>query len=169
MGISADRHGCLLPALLLVLVVANPSAQTPITPDTNSYSLADDIKLGQQAVAEARRQLPMLNDDRVDAFVENVGAHLAAAIASELRHAGFRYTFEVVNQKEINAFALPGGPMFLNRGMIEAAKSEAELAGVMAHEIAHVALRHGTAQATKGQKFEIGAMAGQILGAIVGG
>jgi beta-barrel assembly-enhancing protease len=168
-GISADRYASLLPALLLVLVVANPSAQTPITPDKNSYSVADDIKLGQQAVAEAKKQLPMLNDDRVDAFVENVGAHLAAAIASELRHAGFRYTFDVVNQKEINAFALPGGPMFLNRGMIEAARSEAELAGVMAHEIAHVALRHGTAQATKGQKFEIGAVAGQILGAIVGG
>jgi len=59
--------------------------------------------------------------------------------------------------------------MFLNRGMIEAAKSEAEMAGVMAHEIAHIALRHGTAQATKGQKFQIGAVAGQILGAIVGG
>ena len=89
-GISADRYGRLLPALLLVLVVANPAAQTPITPDRNSYSLADDIKLGQQAVAEAKKRLPMLNDDRVDAFVENVGAHLAAAIASELRHAGFR-------------------------------------------------------------------------------
>ena len=59
--------------------------------------------------------------------------------------------------------------MFLNRGMIEAAKTEAEMAGVMAHEIAHVALRHGTAQATKGQKFQVGAIAGQILGAIVGG
>src|SRR3970282_1313364 len=59
--------------------------------------------------------------------------------------------------------------MFLNRGMIEAAKTEAEMAGVIAHEIAHVALRHGTAQATKGQKFQIGAVAGQILGAIVGG
>src|SRR5687767_10323334 len=164
-----DRYARLLPALLLALVVANPSAQTPITPDRNSYSLADDIKLGQQAVAEAKKQLPMLNDDRVDAFVENVGAHLAAAIPSELRHAGFRYTFDVVNQKEINAFAVPGGPMFLNRGMIEAAQTEAEMAGVMAHEIAHVALRHGTAQATKGQKFQIGAVAGQILGAIVGG
>ena len=59
--------------------------------------------------------------------------------------------------------------MFLNRGMIEASKTEGEMAGVMAHEIAHVALRHGTAQATKGQKFQIGAIAGQILGAIVGG
>src|SRR4030095_3415341 len=98
-----------------------------------------------------------------------VGQRLAAAIPPEFRHPEFRFTFDVVNQKEINAFALPGGPMFLNRGMIEAAQSEAEMAGVMAHEISHVALRHGTAQATKGEKFQIGAVAGQVLGAIVGG
>jgi Zn-dependent protease with chaperone function len=165
----AHRYAKLLPTLLLALAVANPSAQTKITPDKNSYSVADDVKVGQEAAAEAKKQLPMLNDDQVDKFVERVGARLAAAIDGELRHAGFRYTFDVVNQKEINAFALPGGPMFLNRGMIEAAKTEAEMAGVMAHEIAHVALRHGTAQATKGQKFQIGAVAGQILGAIVVG
>ena len=74
-----------------------------------------------------------------------------------------------MNQKEINAFALPGGPMFLNRGMIEAAHNEGEVAGVMAHEMSHVMLRHGTAQAAKAQKFQIGAIAGQVLGAIVGG
>jgi hypothetical protein len=74
-----------------------------------------------------------------------------------------------VNLREINAFALPGGPMFLNRGMIEAARTEGEVAGVMAHELSHVVLRHGTAQATKGQKFQLGALAGQVLGAIVGG
>ena len=167
--VSAHRYARLLPALLLALAVANPSGQTKITPAKNSYSVADDVKVGQEAAAEAKKQLPMLNDDQVDKFVERVGARLAAAIDGELRHAGFRYTFDVVNQKEINAFALPGGPMFLNRGMIEAAKTEAAMAGVMAHEIAHVALRHGTAQATKGQKFQIGAVAGQILGAIVGG
>ena len=165
---SVHRYAGLLPALLL-LAVATPSAQTKITPQTNSYSVADDVKLGQEAAAEAKKQLPMLDDNQVDEFVEDVGAELAAAIPDELRHTGFRYTFDVVNQKEINAFALPGGPLFFNRGMIEAAKTEAEMAGVMAHEIAHVALRHGTAQATKGQKFQIGALAGQILGAIVGG
>ena len=142
---SAHRYARLLPALLLALAVANPSAQTKITPDKNSYSVADDVKLGQEAAAEAKKQLPMLNDDRVDDFVEDVGARLAAAIPAELRHAGFRYTFDVVNQKEINAFALPGGPMFLNRGMIEAAKTEGEVAGVMAHEIVarRAAPRHG--------------------------
>jgi len=167
--IFVQRGAGSLSALLVVFALVGLSAQTRITPDKNSYSVADDIKLGQEASAEAKKQLPMLNDNRTDDFVEDVGAQLAAAIPAELRHAGFRYTFDVVNQKDINAFALPGGPMFLNRGMLQAAKSEAEVAGVMAHEISHVALRHGTAQATKGQKVQIGAVAGQILGAIIGG
>src|SRR5687768_917537 len=165
----AHRYARLLPALLLALAVANPSAQTKITPPNNGYSVADDVKLGQEAASEARKELPMLNDDRVDDYVEDIGGRLVEAIPPEFRHSEFRYTFDVINQKEINAFALPGGPMFLNRGMIEAAKTEGEVASVMAHEISHVALRHGTAQATKGEKFQIGAIAGQVLGAIIGG
>jgi len=74
-----------------------------------------------------------------------------------------------VNVREINAFALPGGPMFVNRGMIQTARTEGEIAGVMAHELSHVVLRHGTAQATKATPYEIGQVAGAILGAIVGG
>src|SRR5688500_2765294 len=167
---SSHRYAGMLPALLLTVALANPAlAQTKITPDPNKYSPAQDVELGQEASAEARKQLPMLNDGRVDDYVERVGENLVDGIPPEFRHAGFRYTFDVVNQKEINAFALPGGPMFLNRGMIEASNNEAEMAGVMAHELAHVALRHGTAQATKGEKFQIGAIAGQVLGAIVGG
>jgi len=81
---SARRYARLLPALLLTLLVANPSAQTKITPDKNSYSVADDVKVGQEAAAEAKKQLPMLNDDQVDKFVERVGARLAAAIDGEL-------------------------------------------------------------------------------------
>jgi hypothetical protein len=144
-------------------------AQTRIVAPKNNYSVADDVKLGRQAAAEVTKELPMLNDERLDDYVETIGRTLAAAIPPEFQHKEFRYTFDVVNQKEINAFALPGGPMFLNRGMIEAAKTEGEVAGVMAHELSHVALRHGTAQATKGQKFQIGSVLGQIAGAIVGG
>jgi hypothetical protein len=167
---STHRHARRLPVLLLALALANPAlAQTKITPDANKYTPAQDVELGREAAAEARKQLPMLNDDRVDDYVEMVGDRLVEGIPPDYHHPEFRHTFEVINQKEINAFALPGGPMFLNRGMIEASKTEAEMAGVMAHEIAHVALRHGTAQATKGQKFQVGAIAGQILGAIVGG
>ena len=92
----------------------------------------------------------MLNDDARRRLRRAHRRSLVRAIPAAFQQPEFRYTFDVVNQKEINAFALPGGPMFLHRGMIEAAKTEGEVAGVMAHEIAHVALRHGTAQATKG-------------------
>jgi hypothetical protein len=164
------RYRSFLPVLVLTAALAGDGfAQTVITPDKNKYSPADDVKIGLEAAQQARRELPMLNDDGVDNYIENIGGRLVAAIPSNLRHSQFRYSFDVVNMNEINAFALPGGPMFVNRGMIEAANNEGEVAGVMAHEIAHVALRHGTAQATKGEKFQIGSVVGQILGAIVGG
>jgi hypothetical protein len=145
---------------------------TRISAPKNRYSVSDDVKLGQEAAAQVRKQLPLLPENgQVDAYVERVGANLVAAIPEEHRHAGFRYEFSVVNASDINAFALPGGPMFVNRGMIEAAKSEGEMAGVMAHEISHVALRHGTAQATKSSNpgIQLGALGGAILGAIIGG
>jgi beta-barrel assembly-enhancing protease len=158
-------------AVLLCAVVATvtPAVQTRISLDKNKYSTADDVKLGREAAEQVRKEMPLVRDGAVDEWVQSVGRRLVGGIPPEFRHSGFNYTFEVVNQKEINAFALPGGPMFLNRGMIEAAKTEGEVAGVMGHEISHVALRHGTAQATKGQKFQFGAIAGQVLGAIVGG
>ena len=152
-----------------VVCVAMLTAQTKIVAPDNRYPVSDDVKLGREAAAEVTKELPLLNDSRVDQYVAEIGTKLAAAIPPEFRHPEFMYTFRVVNQKEINAFALPGGPMFLNRGMIEAAKTEGEMAGVMAHELSHVALRHGTAQATKGQKFQIGSILGQIAGAVVGG
>jgi hypothetical protein len=142
---------------------------TQVVPPNNNYTPAEDVKLGLEAAAQARKQLPLLDDRLVSEWVDRVGRRLVGAIPHELRHPEFTYSFDEVNQKEINAFALPGGPMFLNRGMIEAAQSEGEVAGVMGHELAHVFLRHGTAQATEGQKFQIGAVAGQVLGAIVGG
>jgi hypothetical protein len=144
-------------------------AQTTIVAPKNRYTPADDVQLGREAAVEVRQRLPILNEPTIANLVQRIGGRLVREIPAEFRHPGFRYTFEVVNLREINAFALPGGPMFLHRGMIEAAKTDAELAGVMAHELSHVVLRHGTAQATEGQKFQIGAIAGQIFGAIVGG
>jgi hypothetical protein len=155
-------------ACTTALTVA-PAVQTRITLDKNSYSTADDVKLGREAAAQVRKEMPLVRDGAVDEWVQSVGRRLVTAIPPEYRHPEFTYTFEVVNQKDINAFALPGGPMFLNRGMIEAAKTEGEVAGVMGHEISHVALRHGTAQASKGQKFQLGALLGQVAGAVVGG
>ncbi len=153
----------------VVLSVSLVGAQTKITPPKNKYSPQDDVKLGREAAAQVEQQLPLLSDDNVTSYVSDIGQRLVAAIPAELRHPEFRYTFKVVNVKEINAFALPGGPMFVNRGMLEAAKSEGEVAGVVAHELSHVALRHGTAQETKATPYEVGTVAGAILGAIVGG
>ncbi len=165
----ARQGRSIAPLLAALLVAGSAAAQTKITPPKNSYSPQQDVELGREAAAEVRREMPMLNDDRTEDFVEDIGERLIAHIPGELRQPAFRYSFDVVNLRDINAFALPGGPMFLNRGMIQAARSEGEVAGVMAHELSHVVLRHGTAQASKGQKFAIGAIAGQILGAIVGG
>lgn len=153
----------------LFLATALVTAQTVITPPSNKYTPAQDVELGRDAAAQARQQLPILRDESISSYVNNVGQRLVAAIPAEFRHPEFRYTFEVVNVREINAFALPGGPMFVNRGMIEAAKNEAEMAGVMAHELSHVVLRHGTAQASRATKYEVGALAGAVLGAIIGG
>jgi hypothetical protein len=163
-------QGRLLPVLLLTVAIGSASAQTHVVaPTPNKYKPSDDVKLGQEAAQQVQKEMPMLNDAAVDEYVAGIGQRLVRDIPAEYQHPEFRYTFRVVNQKEINAFALPGGPMFLNRGMIEAARDEGEIAGVMAHELSHVLLRHGTAQATKATKYEIGAIAGQVLGAIVGG
>jgi len=161
-----------LTSLLCLTLAAAPSsarAQTRVVPPANSYTPAQDVEMGRQAAAEARKTLPLMRDDNVTSFVQNIGQRLVAAIPPGLRHSEFQYTFEVVNVKEINAFALPGGPMFVNRGMIEAAHTDGEVAGVMAHELSHVLLRHGTAQASKATKYEVGQVAGAVLGAIIGG
>jgi len=164
------RHHRPAAVLSVVLAVAaSVGAQTRVTPPDNNYSPSEDVQLGREASAQAEKQLPILRDELLTSYVRDVGRRLVAVIPPELQHPEFQYSFKVVNVREINAFALPGGPMYVNRGMIEAAKNEGEVAGVMAHELSHVALRHGTAQASKATKYEIGAIAGQVLGAIIGG
>ena len=155
--------------LLSIGALGAIGAQTVITPPNNKYTPAQDVELGRKAAAEVEQQLPILRDDAVTSSIVSMGERLVAVIPAELRHAEFRYSFAVVNVREINAFALPGGPMYLNRGMIEAAHTEGEAAGVMAHELSHVALRHGTAQATKATKYEVGQLLGAVLGSVIGG
>ncbi|HEX8283752.1 MAG TPA: M48 family metallopeptidase [Pyrinomonadaceae bacterium] len=162
-------------ALVMALAVfAMPLAalgQTRITLAKNKYSVAQDVQVGQQAAQQVVQQMPILRDSYVDNYVESVGRRLVVAIPSEFQQPAFRYSFDVVDARDINAFALPGGPMFVNRGMIEAAHSEGEMAGVMAHEISHVALRHATAQQTKATsaKSTIIGLGSILGGAILGG
>jgi beta-barrel assembly-enhancing protease len=156
-------------ALGVALFTVGLAAQTQVTPPKNSYTPAQDVQLGLQAASEVERQLPVMRDEVLASYVERLGHRLVDAVPPDLQQPQFQYTFKAVNVREINAFALPGGPMFVNRGMIEQAHTEGEVAGVMAHELSHVVLRHGTAQASKAQKYAVGQVAGALLGAIVGG
>lgn len=157
-------------ALMSIFVVPlSAFSQTKISYHSNKFKPEDDVKLGRQAAQEAEKQMPILRDREATDYVGNVGQRLVAAIPSEFQHSEFSYYFKIINASDINAFALPGGPMYLNRGMIEAARNEGEMAGVMAHELSHVALRHGTAQATKAQKYGLFANILGIGGAVLGG
>ena len=146
-------------------------AQTRIVAPKNKYKVQDDIKLGNDAARQVERQFPLINDEDANAYLERVGQRLVESIPREFAQPAFNYRFRWVNARDINAFALPGGPMYVNRGMLEAAKNEGEMAGVMAHEISHVALRHATAQATKQQsaKNTLGTIGLILGGAILGG
>src|SRR5688572_25437991 len=155
--------------LVITLTATSVVAQTKVTPPKNKYTPQQDVEIGREAAQEVRKQYPMVNDSQVRSYLERLGDRLVEAAPRELNNPAFEYSFTPVNLKDINAFALPGGPMFVNRGMIEAARTEGEVAGVMAHELAHVLLRHGTANATKAQGFQIGALAGAIAGAVIGG
>jgi Zn-dependent protease with chaperone function len=163
------RSKLFISSAISLSIAVGLGAQTRVTPPENKYTPAQDVELGLQAAAEVRQQLPVMRDDAVTSYVERLGNRLVSVIPSELQHPEFKYTFETVNVREINAFALPGGPMFVNRGMIEAANSEGEVVGVMAHEVSHVLLRHGTAQASKAGKYQLGQVIGAIAGAVIGG
>ncbi|HYL61873.1 MAG TPA: M48 family metallopeptidase [Candidatus Methylomirabilis sp.] len=142
--------------------------RTKLKPGWNMFSPEQDVELGKRAALDAEKQLPLCNAPRVDAYLTQLGLKLVAKLPT----GGVQYPFEFhcVNDKSINAFALPGGYVFINRGAIEAADNEAQLAGVMAHEISHVALRHGTNQATKAQATEgIFGIVGGIFGDTAGG
>ncbi len=158
-----------LAALFVVASVLVATAQTPVTPPDNKYSPADDVAAGQQAAAEAEKQLPILGDATVTSYLDTLGRRILSATPSKYRHPEFHYTFKVVDATEINAFALPGGPTYFNRGMFLAAANEGQVVGVLAHELSHVLLRHGTAQATQATPYAIGQLAGSIIGALVGG
>jgi Zn-dependent protease with chaperone function len=164
-----SRRSRWLTILSALLAVQLAAAQTKITPPKNKYTPEQDVTLGREAAAEVRKQYPIITNEALAGYLDRLGKRLVAAAPPELDQPVFEYSFTPVNIKDINAFALPGGPMFINRGMFEAAGGEGEVVGVMAHELSHVLLRHGTANATKAQGFQLGQLAGAIAGAVVGG
>jgi beta-barrel assembly-enhancing protease len=157
-------------AILLISILTSPAfAATPITPQLPNpgavrMSKQDQEKLGLQAAAEVYKTMPVLPDSNpMTQYVQRLGKRLVAQIPQQY---SWPYEFHVIAQKEINAFALPGGPMFINVGTIAAAKNEAQLAGVMAHEMSHVYEQHSAKAATSTKRTiaEILGAAGGILG-----
>src|SRR4051795_1316849 len=165
-GGTMQRTRIARPAIALVTVLmlsgGIADAQTKIKAGFNLFSPQDDVNVGQQSAVQAEQQLPILNDAQTNAYVNRIGQRLAANAGGPQ----FQYRFRVVNASDINAFALPGGYVYVNRGVLDQARNEGEVAGVLAHEISHVSLRHGTHQASKAYLAQAGI---SILGGILGG
>jgi predicted Zn-dependent protease len=125
----------------------------------NLYSLQREIALGKQAAMEVEKTAKMINDPVVTEYVNRVGQNLVRNSDAKVP-----FTIKVIDSDEINAFALPGGFFYVNSGLILRADEEAELAGVMGHEIAHVAARHGTKTATKGEIMQLATIPLILLG-----
>jgi predicted Zn-dependent protease len=123
----------------------------------NFYSLEKEIALGKQLAQEVERQAKVVDDPTIAEYVSRIGQNLVRNSDAKVP-----FTIKVLDSEEVNAFALPGGFFFVNIGLILKADTEAELAGVMGHEIAHVAARHGTRNATRGQIAQIAMIAASI-------
>ncbi len=122
-------------------------------PGFNLFSKQQDEQLGDEAAAKVRQEKTVINDPVLTEYVNRVGKRLAET--PEAKNSGFPFTFEVVADPTINAFALPGGHMFIHTGLLKAVDNEAQLAGVMGHEMSHVILRHGTSEASKAKMIEL--------------
>jgi len=157
-------------SVLFLFASAARADRTSLKPGINAFTPQQDIEIGRKAALEVEQKMPMCNDPKVDAYLTKIGQRLIAHLNT--RGVEYPWEFHCVNDKAINAFALPGGFVFINRGAIEAADNEAQLAAVMAHELSHVALRHGTNQVTKGQYAELGigilGAAGSVFGGAAG-
>jgi predicted Zn-dependent protease len=146
----------ILASIALVLMCACAARQPgdPLQPGFNLYSVQDDIEIGRQVSASAEEDLDIVDDPALQTYVSELGRRLA----SDARTGPYPYTFKLIRDPSINAFALPGGPIYIHSGLIEAAANEAQLAGVIAHEISHVVMRHGTTQATRASLVQIPAL-----------
>src|SRR5260370_12987626 len=148
--------------IVLLLAASHAAAQVKhFTPGFNLFSKDQDVQLGKEAAAQVEEQMEVIHDPHVVNFIQRIGRKLA----DQPQAGGFPYTFPVVNDPSINAFALPGGPTFINTGLITAADNEAQIAAVMAHELSHVALRHSTNQASKANLLRLPAA---LMGAVAG-
>ena len=153
-------------ALAVLLVAGAAAAREPgeqIKPGFNLFSKEQDVQLGREASKQVLQQYQPVQNQFLQNYLNQIGQRLAST--PEARKSGFPFNFTLLNDKSVNAFALPGGPMFVFTGLLNEADNEAQVAGVMAHEMSHVILRHGTNQASKANLIQLPAMlAGMAAG-----
>ena len=125
-------------AIVVLSSISLLVGQTKIVAPDNKYSISEDVTAGREAAKQVEEQLPLMNDSQVQSFVSHIGERLAESIPREFQHSEFRYTFKVVNVSDINAFALPGGPVFITEALYRMLGSPDEIAAVLGHEIGHV-------------------------------
>ena len=153
---------------LLIVALSLPIAmfsakQAEVKVQKTSLSRDQEIQLGKEAAAQVEREQEVIHNAEIEHWLNQIGQSLAKTPQAN----AYPYYFKLVNDDSINAFALPGGPMYVHTGLLKAADSEGEVAGVLAHEMSHVALRHGAAQLSKQQTYGtlfglIGAAAGAV-------
>lgn len=143
-------------ALLAICAVLAPAASQKKLPRPgwNLFSKQQDIELGREYAQQVERRMTVVSNKELTDYVTRVGMRLVRQGQLD----DYPYYFKVVEDDSINAFALPGGPMYVHTGLIKTVDNEAQLAGVLAHELSHVVLRHGTHQATKSQFLQLGAI-----------
>lgn len=155
---------CILTLALATATTRAHATYTPPPPCNNPFTPQQEVTEGAKVAAQVYKQMPVLpENDPVSLYVAQLGAHLATH-APGLK---WPYTYHVVASSDVNAFALPGGAIFINLGTVQAAETEAQLAGVMAHETSHVVLRHATCNMKKQQTTNIMAGIGEIASAIL--
>jgi predicted Zn-dependent protease len=150
--------------IMFGVVVSAAWAEGPrkLQPGFNLFSKEQDVELGQQAARQVEQQVTLVPDPQLNEYVRRIGAKLAATPEA----GGFPYSFKVVADKSVNAFALPGGLAFVHTGLLAAADNEAQVAGVLAHEMSHVALRHGTNQVSRANLVQLPVL---LAGGMAGG
>ena len=157
----------ILSATLLTssLLVAQSAKLKEIKPGWNLFSKDQDVQMGKEYAQQVEQQLDVLPSGPLNDYV----AQLGKMISSQPQANGFPYVYKVVNDQNINAFALPGGPIFIHSAVIVNAENEGQLVGVIAHETSHIALRHSTNQVTKSNALQIPAMIAGMYGQSKGG
>jgi predicted Zn-dependent protease len=170
---SARGRFCILCAILCAALGASPllAQLKQLKPGFNLFSARQDVQLGQEAAPEVEKQMMLVHNRELDAYLGLLLGKLEKSrYARTLNSDGsrgdlFPFAIHAIYEKKINAFSLPGGPLFINTGAIQAADNEAQLAGAIAHEMSHVVLRHMTNQASK---RELVALPAVLAGALTG-